>query len=61
MDQSDDYPLPRSIVPIGTPPVYSIFGVLLAVILMGLKYAGNTATAAAGIDDDYDPLEDDEL
>ena len=39
----------------------SIFGVLLAVILMGLKYSGNTAAAAAGIDDDYDPLEDDEL
>ena len=40
----------------------SIFGVLLALILMSVKYQGGTAaTAAAGIDDDYDPLEDDEL
>jgi PTS system mannose-specific IIC component len=40
----------------------SIFGVLLALILMSVKYqGGSAATAAAGIDDDYDPLEDDEL
>ena len=40
----------------------SIFGVLLAFILMSVKYqGGSAATAAAGIDDDYDPLEDDEL
>jgi hypothetical protein len=39
----------------------SIFGVLLALILMSVKYSGNTAAAMAGVDDDYDPLEDDEL
>ena len=39
----------------------SIFGVLLALILMSLKYSGNAAAATAGTDDDYDPLEDDEL
>ena len=39
----------------------SIFGVLLALILMSLKYSGNAAAATAGTDDDYDPLENDKL
>ncbi|MBQ6523207.1 MAG: PTS sugar transporter subunit IIC, partial [Atopobiaceae bacterium] len=40
----------------------SIFGVLLALILMSIKFPGGaTSAAAAGVDDDYDPLEDDEL
>lgn len=39
----------------------SIFGVLLAIILVGLKYAGGSGLATASASDDYDPLEDDEL
>ncbi|MDY2777744.1 MAG: PTS sugar transporter subunit IIC [Collinsella sp.] len=38
----------------------SIFGVILAVILMGIKYATGGAMALAGADAGYDPLEDDE-
>lgn len=38
----------------------SIFGVILAVVLMGIKYSGNGALAGAGAGADYDPLEDDE-
>lgn len=39
----------------------SIFGVILALILMSLKYNGSSALATAdGVDADYDPLEDDE-
>lgn len=37
----------------------SIFGVILAVILMSIKYSNN-GMAAAGAGADYDPLEDDE-
>ena len=38
----------------------SIFGVILAVVLMSIKYANNGTLAAAGAGADYDPLEDDE-
>jgi PTS system mannose-specific IIC component len=37
----------------------SIFGVLLALILLSVK--GSGSAAAAGVDDDYDPLEDEDL
>lgn len=38
----------------------SIFGVILAVVLMSIKYANNGTLAAASAGADYDPLEDDE-
>lgn len=39
----------------------AIFGVLLALILMSIKYgSGNGLAAAGSVDADYDPLEDDE-
>ena len=37
----------------------SIFGVLLALILLSIK--GSGSAAAAGVDDDYDPLEDEDF
>ena len=39
----------------------SIFGVIIALILMGIKYGNNSGAAMAAAGDDYDPLEDDEL
>lgn len=38
----------------------SIFGVILAVILMGFKFGGGQLVAAGAVDPDYDPLEDDD-
>ena len=40
----------------------SIFGILIAIVMMQLKYGNKTqvATAGSSVDDDYDPLEDDE-
>lgn len=38
----------------------SIFGVIIALILMSMKYSNNGGLAAAGAAADYDPLEDDE-
>ena len=36
----------------------ALIGVCLAVVFMGFKFNGSHA--AAGVDSDYDPLEDDE-
>lgn len=41
----------------------AIFAVILAIILSGLKFRGGAALATAGgapVQDDYDPLEDDD-
>ena len=38
----------------------SIFGGILALILMGFKFAGGQLATAGAADPDYDPLEDDD-
>lgn len=38
----------------------SIFGVIIALILMGIKYSNNSGVAISGAGAEYDPLEDDE-